>query len=274
VPNGQLSRKVGLLALALICAGILLHFSRFNTLWMTLVHGLPVIHEGFWLFITNLGRGWPTFAILAALDLGSGRRTALFFRCILISAVLLPLMKKFFSVARPVAVMEPGVLHLMGVPVSGMSSMPSGHALTAGAVLAVLWFAHTNHEPNRRFPYAGLAAVLIALLVAFSRIMIGAHWPADVLVGLGIGMLMAYAAYWHEQRQPWANALSKGYWPWAIIALQFISAGILFWSAAENPLEVMPNLLLGIGALLLAIFSLRHHYQQSVLMRGSEICSD
>jgi hypothetical protein len=162
----------------------------------------------------------------------------------------------------------------MGVPVTGISSMPSGHALTAGAVLAVIWFTQTSHEPNRRFPYAGLVALLIALLVAFSRIMIGAHWPADVLVGLGIGMVMAYAAHWHEQHQPWANALSKGNWPWAIIVLQFISAGILFWSAAENPLEVMPNLLLGIGALLLAIFSFRHHYQQSALMRGSEICSD
>jgi hypothetical protein len=183
-------------------------------------------------------------------------------------------MKKFFSVARPVSVMEPGVLHLMGVPVTGMSSMPSGHALTAGAVLAVIWFTQTSHEPNRRFPYAGLVALLIALLVAFSRIMIGAHWPADVLVGLGIGMLMAFAAHWHEQRQPWANALNKGFWTWVIIVLQFISAGILFWSAAENPLEVMPNLLLGIGALLLAIFSFRHHYQQSALMRGSEICSD
>lgn len=261
--NFQLSRqKIPLLALALICAGILLHFSSFNTLWMTLVHRLPVIHEGFWLFITNLGRGWPTFAILAALDLGSGRRTALFFRCIFMSAVLLPLMKNFFSVARPVSVMEPSLLHVMGVPVSGMGSMPSGHALTAGAVLAVIWFARTNHEPKRQFQYAGLAAVLISLLVAFSRIMIGAHWPADVLVGFGIGMLMAYVANWHEQRKPWATALSEGYWTWAIIVLQFISAGILFWSAVENPLELEPNLLLGIGALLLAIFSFHHHIQK------------
>jgi hypothetical protein len=73
---------------------------------------------------------------------------------------------------------------------------------------------------------------------------------------------MAYAANWHEQRKPWATALSEGYWRWAIIVLQFISAGILFWSAAENPLELEPNLLLGIGALLLAIFSFHHHIQK------------
>jgi len=261
VHNLQLSIKVGLLALSLICAGILVHFSKFNTLWMTLVHSQPVINEGFWLVLSNLVRGWPALAILAALDLGSGRRTALFFRCFLLSSLLVPLLKKFFSVARPAAVMEPEFLHLLGAKVTGMSAMPSGHALTAGAVLAIIWLVHPKREQSRGFPHVGIVALLITLLAAFSRIMVGAHWPADVLVGFGIGMLMACSAYWHEQRQPWATALSKGYLKWAIIVLQFVSAGILFWSAAENPLELEPNLLIGFGALLMAVYSFNHHIQ-------------
>ena len=105
------------------------------------------------------------------------------------------------------------------------------------------------------------------LLVACSRVVIGAHWPADVVVGIGIGLLVACAADWHEHRKPWASSLSQGYWAWAILILQFVCPGILFWSAAENPLEVIPNLLLCIGAALLAIFSLRRHYLNAVLIK-------
>ena len=267
LPNVQLRRGLGLLAVALVCAGITLHFSEFNRLLMAAVHAQPISQVDFWLLLTNLGRGWPAFAILAALDLGSGKRSALFFRCFLLSALLLPLMKKFFSVARPVSVMGPDALHLMGVPVTGMSSMPSGHALTAGAVLGILWLTSNHPNSKHRFDFISLAGLLIALLVAFSRIVIGAHWPADVVIGFGIGLLMACAAGWHEQRKPWARSLSKGYWVWAILVLQFVCPGIMFWSAAENPLEVMPNLLLGIGAALLAIISLRRHYLNTVLLK-------
>lgn len=266
-PTVQLRRGLISIALVLLCAGILLQFSELNRAWMVAVHMQPISQDVVWLFLTNLGRGWPAFAILAALDLGSGKRSALFFRCFLLSALLLPLMKKFFSVARPVSVMGPDALHLMGVPVTGMSSMPSGHALTAGAVLGILWLTSNHPNSKHRFDFTSWAGLFIALLVAFSRIVIGAHWPADVVIGFGIGLLMACAAGWHEQRKPWASSLSKGYWVWAILVLQFVCPGIMFWSAAENPLEVVPNLLLGIGAALLAIISLRRHYLNTVLFK-------
>lgn len=258
-------RKVVLYALALIAAGSLLHFSIFNQLWMRALHAQGLGQDTFWLLLTNLGRGWPAFAVIAALDLGSGRRTALFFRCTLLSALLLPVAKDFFAVARPASVLPPDVLHLIGVPVTGFSSMPSGHALTAGAVLGILWLGHRVSLPKRRFQLALLVGGLIALLVTCSRMAVGAHWPADVMVGTGVGMLIAAAADWHEQRQPWAARLSRGTWAKAVLALQFISAGILFWSAAENALETVPNLLLGLGALALAMLSLRRHRQHSAL---------
>ena len=59
------------------------------------------------------------------------------------------------------------------------TSFPSGHTVTVcalAAALALIW---------RPLAWPGFA---LALLVALSRIMIGAHWPSDVLAGAWLGI--------------------------------------------------------------------------------------
>jgi undecaprenyl-diphosphatase len=55
---------------------------------------------------------------------------------------------------------------------------PSDHATMAGAVAAGLCFV------NRRL---GIAAWVAALLLAFARVYVGAHYPHDVIAGLLLG---------------------------------------------------------------------------------------
>ena len=57
-------------------------------------------------------------------------------------------------------------------------SFPSDHAVAAGAVAAGLLVA------GRRI---GVLAVVLALLMAFVRVYVGAHYPADVVAGLAFG---------------------------------------------------------------------------------------
>lgn len=57
-------------------------------------------------------------------------------------------------------------------------SFPSDHAVMAGAVAGGLWLV------SRRL---GLVAAAAALLMAFARVYIGAHYPWDVLAGLAFG---------------------------------------------------------------------------------------
>lgn len=61
---------------------------------------------------------------------------------------------------------------------SADASFPSDHAVMAGAVAAGLWLVD-----RRLAAVAGLAA----LLMAFSRVYIAAHYPHDVLAGLVLG---------------------------------------------------------------------------------------
>ncbi len=64
-------------------------------------------------------------------------------------------------------------------------SFPSDHAVTAGAATAGLWvIAHYGGRVTR---YLAIAGTVLALLVVFSRVYVGAHYPGDVLAGLVLG---------------------------------------------------------------------------------------
>lgn len=60
-------------------------------------------------------------------------------------------------------------------------SMPSDHAVMAGAVAAGLWIV------SHRWGYV---AAVAAVLMALTRVYVGAHYPADVLVGLLVGAIV------------------------------------------------------------------------------------
>jgi len=61
-------------------------------------------------------------------------------------------------------------------------SFPSDHATVAGAVAVGLLFA------NRRW---GVIASVLAVLMAFTRVYVGAHYPGDVVAGLALGGTVA-----------------------------------------------------------------------------------
>jgi undecaprenyl-diphosphatase len=67
-----------------------------------------------------------------------------------------------------------------------VASFPSGHATTAfaAAVLLAIWY------PRWSGAFLGLA-----MLVALSRIVLGSHFPSDVLAGALLGSAVSLAAY-------------------------------------------------------------------------------
>ena len=69
---------------------------------------------------------------------------------------------------------------------SGDYSLPSDHAVMAGAVAAGVLLTH------RRL---GVATALAALVMAFARVYVGAHFPLDVIVGLLLGSVVTCLGY-------------------------------------------------------------------------------
>jgi undecaprenyl-diphosphatase len=63
-------------------------------------------------------------------------------------------------------------------------SFPSGHTIASFEAAAVLWLQHRKW---------GIAAMILAVCIAFSRLYLYVHYPTDVffamLLGIGIGLL-------------------------------------------------------------------------------------
>lgn len=86
------------------------------------------------------------------------------------------LLKNLIARPRPCAV-DPGIQLL--VPFPSEYSFPSGHTLN-GFTAAVTIFLH-----YRRI---GIAALLLAGTIAFSRLYLFVHYPTDILGGLALGI--------------------------------------------------------------------------------------
>jgi undecaprenyl-diphosphatase len=82
-------------------------------------------------------------------------------------------------------------------------SFPSGHAATAVAVYAVLALAVAGAMKGAHVSWrvAVIAVgVLVVLAVGGSRVMLGVHYPTDVLAGWTVGAGIALTAWWLTER--------------------------------------------------------------------------
>lgn len=72
-------------------------------------------------------------------------------------------------------------------------SFPSNHAVavTIFFILLIYFFARDIKSDMRRRLFTGLAVLLI-LLVAFSRVYLGVHWLSDVVAGMTLGMIWTF----------------------------------------------------------------------------------
>lgn len=84
-------------------------------------------------------------------------------------------------------------------------SFPSGHAALWMVVYGFLAFLLGHRKSGWRKTAFALGAVSTALLVAFSRLYLGAHWFSDVLASMGLGVAwiallsIAYITHVHER---------------------------------------------------------------------------
>jgi membrane-associated phospholipid phosphatase len=221
------------LSAAFILLGLGLSQLPFNRDWMLGLNHLTPGWDDLWSFATQFGDAAAALLLLLVVTRFSRSGTALALKVYVLGSLLSPALKSFFASPRPLAVFEPGVLNTIGQAPSGSNSMPSGHSMTVVAAVAVFMvcFSLKDKKP--------LAVLLIAFaaVVAVSRIMVGAHWPADVLAGAGLGLLVTWLALLWEQQQAWQPHLQKRGAQWALLLTEVLLAVYLFMAHTSTTAE-------------------------------------
>lgn len=100
------------------------------------------------------------------------------------------LMKPFFARLRPSH--EPtleGLVHLVNHYRGGLYGFASGHAATTFAVATFVWL-------SLRHAYRHMAWIFAwAVMMTYTRIYLGVHYPSDIVVGATIGCLFGTAVW-------------------------------------------------------------------------------
>lgn len=91
------------------------------------------------------------------------------------------LLKSIFARPRPFTVTDIQLL----IPPPGGYSFPSGHTSSSFAAATSLCFWNKK---------AGIVGIILASLIAFSRMYFFVHYPTDVLCGLILGIAAAFLA--------------------------------------------------------------------------------
>jgi len=193
----QSPRKIGwwLYLPPVICIGLLLAIyvsGRNVEVFLWLNQQGRFASDNFWIAITTLGDG----LVLLVLILPFIRRRPDIAWSLIVSWLLVALLIKGIKIPlvtyRPISIIDPNRFRLVGAAYR-YNSFPSGHAASEAGFFATICIFYRQR-------WVRSAAIALTVLIAYSRIAMGLHWPTDVLVGLSGGWISALIAYWISRR--------------------------------------------------------------------------
>lgn len=112
------------------------------------------------------------------------KNLAILLTAVLGGLLLSYLLKDIFDRPRPDLIVDTSAIN--------SASFPSGHSLLAAATYLTLGSLMAQIQTRFRLKaFIILLAIFVMVLVGFSRVYLGVHWPSDVLAGWTIGAVWA-----------------------------------------------------------------------------------
>lgn len=227
--------------LGALVAFVLVAASGGNLPLFLLLNGLgPATGDAVWANITVLGD--TVVALALCLPLWRRRPDLLWALALggLLATAWVHGLKPWLEIARPPAVLGDAV-HVIG-PTHISRSFPSGHATTAFLVAGLLALGFASR-------LAFVLVLLVALTAAFSRSVVGVHFPLDVLGGIFGGWLCAVAGLGLAHRFP---APGRSPWMQGLLGLILAGCAVALLAGHDGGYRQAEWLLRGIAVMALA----------------------
>ncbi len=162
-------RRIDALELALC-----MHINRFGR--------AGTVRHFFWI-VSRLGDGWFWYALLAVLPLIYGHTGAVAALHMGLTALVGIAIYKYLKerLVRDRPFLKNNEIEC-GAPILDHYSFPSGHTLHASSFATMLLYY---------YPTLFWIVLPFVILVALSRVLLGLHYPSDVIAGGAIGFLLA-----------------------------------------------------------------------------------
>lgn len=174
--------------------------------------------DALWANVTVFGNGFVVVGLTLALIASRPRMILSVLIAALITSLAIGVLKDYFHAPRPPAVLPAGLFHLIGPSLTG-KSFPSGHTGTAFVFAGIVSLTF-----NRL--WVTLTLVALATAVGISRMVVGVHWPVDVLAGAALGWACAVAAWRLAHRlDRWASDPRVQLW----LSVPLYAAALALW---------------------------------------------
>ena len=192
--------QLGSLACFLLLAAFILFSSDGYQVWFKEINAFsPSVPAIVLHCVTSFGDG----ALILALILLCAPKHVQFhwvaFIAALVGGLVSNMMKDYFSADRPPAVYVEEAINIVGKAYH-RNSFPSGHTLTAFLIASTAYFFIERKRTK-------WLLLLTAAGVGISRVLVGVHWPIDVLVGAALGIFCGMFAV--SLATLWQRFLSK-----------------------------------------------------------------
>lgn len=224
-------------------------YSALQQDWFLSLNGILSQTPGLQHNITQLGDVIIFFPLISIFIIYAPKLWESLLTSSILSGLVSVVMKKLFAIPRPASVYDNESFTIIGQKLIGNHSFPSGHSIATFVIITVLLYAFMPSRKIRRFFWI-IPVILVGLIIAFSRVGVGAHYPLDVVAGSLIGYIVSVIGISINNQTNWLKSIHTKKYKTVTAVI------ILIWMGLIIPKIIATNLVIFYVALFSLIITL------------------